>query len=154
MKTSLITALAAFALVAGTAAARPDVPGGQPCSRSAASRELVRVNLGEGGHVAQLICGDFTGDGTPDMAVSAATPGTAGVIGWAIFKGELGGWSLRWKRPRAYRPQLVRLGRDVLEVVPIYRRGDPNCCPSGGYRDTIFRWNGSRFVAVFSWRQG
>ena len=110
---------AALALLPARVDAHVGRSAGQPCSEAAARRELLRVKLGEEGRVAQLICADFTGEGTPDMAVSAATRGTAGVIGWAIFKGELGGWSLRLKRPNAYRPQLIRLGRDVLEVVPI-----------------------------------
>jgi len=29
---------------------------------------------------------------------------------------------------------------------PIYRSGDPNCCPTGGYRYRRFGWDGSRFV--------
>ena len=29
---------------------------------------------------------------------------------------------------------------------PIYRSGDPNCCPTGGYRYRRFGWDGARFV--------
>ena len=127
--------------------------GAQTCSRRAASDALLSANLGERGRVAQVLCGDFTRDGRIDMAVSAATAGSAGVIGWAIFTAVPGGWKLALNRPNAYRPRLIRLGGDVLEIVPLFRRGDPNCCPSGGSRDTIFRWNGRRFVAAFSWKQ-
>jgi hypothetical protein len=100
-----------------------------------------------------VICADLTRDGTIEMVASAATTGTAGVIGWAIFRSRSGTWTPVLRRAGAYKPRLVRLGSEVLEIVPIYRRGDPNCCPSGGSRDTIFRWNGRRFVIAFSWRQ-
>lgn len=39
----------------------------------------------------------------------------------------------------------VRDGR-LIEIVPVYRRGDGNCCPEGGSRTFVYRWDGSIFV--------
>lgn len=39
----------------------------------------------------------------------------------------------------------VRDGR-LTETLPVYRRGDPNCCPEGGSRTFVYRWNGNMFV--------
>ena len=29
---------------------------------------------------------------------------------------------------------------------PVYRRNDPNCCPTGGFDHTLYRWNGRKLV--------
>ena len=41
----------------------------------------------------------------------------------------------------------LRIENGALAVAtPIYRRGDPGCCPTGGWRVRRFAWNGARFV--------
>ena len=139
------------AVFVGTATAAPAAP---TCSRKEARTELQRVGIATDPPLgaAQVICADLTGDGVKEMAASAATPGSAGVIGWAIFRQVRQRWVVALDRSRAYAPRLVRLGTDILEIVPIYSAGDPQCCPSAA-RDTIYSWNGSRFVSAFSWRQ-
>jgi hypothetical protein len=87
------------------------------------------------------------------MALSLATTGSAGVIGWVVFVARDGAWKLALARLRDYRPWLHRLGSDLLVVTPIYRKRDPNCCPSGGAFDRIFRWNGRKFMLRYAWRQ-
>ena len=47
---------------------------------------------------------------------------------------------------------LTAAGSDIRETVSIYRAGDPRCCPSGGKKARIWRWNGTRLVAG-PWRQ-
>lgn len=38
----------------------------------------------------------------------------------------------------------VELVNDLLvQRFPVYREGDPNCCPTGGLRRLFFRWNGT-----------
>ena len=41
----------------------------------------------------------------------------------------------------------IRLENDELAVAsPVYRSGDPGCCPTGGWRIRRFGWNGARFT--------
>jgi len=42
--------------------------------------------------------------------------------------------------------QLRIKGLRLLEVFPIYNGGEPNCCPEGGQRQFMYRWNGHKFV--------
>ena len=147
----VVVATVTAAALVGTATAATASPG---CSRNAAGAELQRVGISQHPALgaAQVICADLTRNGAKEMVASAATPGSAGVIGWAIFRQVRGRWVLALDRRLAYAPRLVRLGRDILEIVPVHRAGDPQCCPTAA-RDAIYRWNGSRFVRAFSWRQ-
>ena len=39
--------------------------------------------------------------------------------------------------------------RDVLvREYPVFGEKDPNCCPSGGFRELVYRFDGSKFVLV------
>ena len=41
---------------------------------------------------------------------------------------------------------------DQLEVVqPVYRRRDPNCCPTGGYDRVLYRFDGRQLVVTRRW---
>jgi hypothetical protein len=39
----------------------------------------------------------------------------------------------------------IKNGR-LVELYPIYKDGDPNCCGEGGTRNFIYRWDGHQFV--------
>jgi hypothetical protein len=43
-----------------------------------------------------------------------------------------------------------RLG-DLVSTHPIYRANGPNCCPTGGFDQERWHWNGSRFVRIRLW---
>ena len=80
----------------------------------------------------QLVCFDRV------LAVSIASGGTAGNTDVVEAKGgdKLG---------------LFSRG-DRLEVVqPVYRRRDPNCCPTGGYDRVLYRFDGRRLVVTRRW---
>ncbi len=98
----------------------------------------------------ELICFDFTGDGRTDLAVTVASGGTAGDIGWFVLRRTPTGWRLALARG-GYKVGLARVGRDLVDSQPVYRKNDPNCCPTGGFDHQRWHWNGSRFVAVRSW---
>jgi hypothetical protein len=34
---------------------------------------------------------------------------------------------------------------------PIYKKNDPNCCPTGGFDHHRYHWNGARFVVARAW---
>jgi hypothetical protein len=95
----------------------------------------------------RVLCFDVTGDGRTDMAVSLASGGTAGDVGWLLFVPN----DARWRLARSgtgYKLGLQRSGSKLEVVQPVYRAKDPNCCPSGGFDRTLYRWDGSRLVVA------
>ena len=59
-------------------------------------------------------------------------------------------WRLSLNRT-GYKLGLYRAGGDLVDAQPIYRKHDPNCCPTGGFDHTRWHWNGKRFVAARRW---
>jgi hypothetical protein len=98
----------------------------------------------------ETICFDFTRDGRVDLAVSIASGGTAGDVGFVVFRRAAAGWRVALSGA-GYKLGLARIGGDVVATQPVYRRNDANCCPSGGFDHRRFRWNGARFVVVRAW---
>jgi hypothetical protein len=98
----------------------------------------------------QVLCYDFTRDGRLDLAVTIASGGTAGDIGYVVFRGTAAGWRVALAR-NGYKVGLFRVGGDVVGSQPVYRKNDPNCCPTGGFDHLRFHWNGVRFVVARSW---
>ena len=94
--------------------------------------------------VDQLVCAGDT------MAVTIASGGTAGDIGFVLFRRTPTGWRVELTRG-GYKLGLFREGADVAESQPVYRKSDPNCCPSGGFDHVRFHWSGTRFVVARSW---
>ena len=85
------------------------------------------------------------------MVLTVGSGGTAGDIDWAVYVSSAGGWKLALVRG-GYKLGLVRKGADIVETDPIYKKNDPNCCPSGGFAHTRWHWNGRKFTAVRAWR--
>ncbi len=94
--------------------------------------------------VDEVVCAGDT------MAVTIASGGTAGDIGFVLFRRTAGGWRVALARG-GYKLGLFRADGDVVESQPVYRRNDPNCCPSGGFDHVRFHWNGRRFAIARSW---
>ncbi len=101
-------------------------------------------------YVGTVICFDFTRDGRTDMAVSIASGGTAGDIAWILFTGSASGWKVAHTEG-GYKLGLYRLGGDVATSVPVYKKPDPNCCPTGGYDHERWHWNGSKLALARRW---
>lgn len=126
-----------------------------PCTVAAARAAVVRTHLKvqmlgdsptrvEPGSLEGLVC---TGD---TMGVAVASGGTAGDIGFVLFRRTATGWRVA-RAGGGYKLGLFRAGADVDEVQPVYRGNDPNCCPSGGFDHVRYRWSGTRFVVTRSW---
>ena len=98
----------------------------------------------------QVICFDFTRDGRRDLAVTIASGGTAGDIGFVVFRATATGWRVALTRD-GYKLGLFRVGGDIGVTQPVYRKRDPNCCPTGGFDHSRFHWNGARFVVARAW---
>jgi hypothetical protein len=81
------------------------------------------------------------------MAVSLASGGTAGDVAWIGFAPAGSGWR-PVKSVGGYKLGLF-LYHDELEVVlPVFKRSDPNCCPTGGFDRAFYRFDGKRVVVT------
>jgi hypothetical protein len=98
----------------------------------------------------KVLCFDVTRDARVDMAVSVFSGGTAGDVGWLLFVPDGARWRLAGKGT-GYKLGLNRVGSRIEVVQPVYRAKDPNCCPSGGFDRTQYRWDGRRLVVARSW---
>jgi hypothetical protein len=117
-------------------------------------KDVTRGKFGTGpgaGGPRIAFCADLTRDGRPDMVVPFASGGTAGDVAWFVFRATPSGWRLALERLKLYKIGVTRAGGDVVETQPVYRRDDPNCCPTGGFDHVRFHWNGSRFTVVRKW---
>jgi hypothetical protein len=123
-----------------------------PCDLAAARRAAAPIVRARGyAGVDRVICADLTGDGRPELAVTFFSGGTAGDTGWAVFVSSGHGWRVAFRQLRAYKVGLYARGGDLVEVQPIYRASDPNCCPTGGFAHRSVHWNGRRFAVVRRW---
>jgi hypothetical protein len=156
----LAAALAVVAVAApGTGSASARTTGS--CSAAAAKKAILAtpslgslrpyLAKGAGGGVDGLICHDFTRDGVPDMATAVFSGGTAGDIAWVAFRRAGHAWVLAQKQLSLYKVGLFLRGGDLVDSQPVYRRNDPNCCPTGGFDHRRFHWNGRRLALVRRW---
>jgi hypothetical protein len=146
--------LSVAAVLAAVVCLGPSRAPGATCT-VAGARQLVASLVGPGTRGAdKVMCHDFTGDGRPDLAVTIASGGTAGDVGFVVFRSipfKVGpGWQVVLNR-KGYKLGLFRVGDDLVGSQPIYRKNDPNCCPTGGFDHLRFHWNGKRFIVARSW---
>ena len=149
-------ALGAALALAPAAQPRPPLAPCSPASAKAAvlaapALRSLRPTMRSGGGVDRLICHDLTRDGDDEMAVTIFSGGTAGDIAWAVFGRSNGKWVLVFKRLDLYKIGLFTLGGDLADSQPVYRKNDPNCCPTGGFDHRRYHWNGTQFVLARSW---
>jgi hypothetical protein len=114
---------------------------GEPCSRAIAEKlEIDRV--------AGVLCGAFLGTGSRAMAVITTTGNCLPFLGWDMFALRGGSWK-RLNLPAhgglTYVP-LKAAGNDLRETLPIRRRGDMLCNPTGGTQTRLWHWNGTEFA--------
>ena len=50
-----------------------------------------------------------------------------------------------------YHLGIRRNGRDIVEEQPVFRKNDPNCCPSGGFDHRRWHWDGAKLAVLRSW---
>ncbi len=91
-------------------------------------------------------CADFTGDGTRDVLYTIFSGGTGGAFVWGLIAADGAEPKVVTTGGGGSKLAIDRLGSRPQILNPIYRRGDGNCCPSGGARIRTFRWNGTRLV--------
>jgi hypothetical protein len=128
-----------------SAGARAAIAKAKPRLALLGAKELITPGMAD-----RVLCFDVTGDGRTDMAVSLFSGGTAGDVGWLFFVPRGAGWRLAGSGT-GYKMGVFRSGPDVLAVQPVYRRNDPNCCPTGGFDRTLYRWDGTRLAVARRW---
>jgi hypothetical protein len=156
MRAVAAAALTAMVLAGGAGGSQPRCS--RPIARAEVARAHLHLALGDGstpvkpGQVDAVVCFDLTRDGRMDLALTVFSGGTAGDVGWAVFVGTATGYRLSLVRT-GYKLGLFRVGADLVESQPVYRNGDPNCCPTGGFDHRRWRWSPSRqrFRVVRSW---
>jgi hypothetical protein len=157
----VVPRLSLAALVVLAAAVLSPVGWAAPNCTDAAARAAIRYakpkltpfgppQVFQASSAGQLLCFEATGDGATDMAVSLFSGGTAGDVGWVFFAAKPDGWRLAGSAT-GYKLLLRQAGTRLEAVQPVYRKSDPNCCPTGGFDHTLFGWNGKRLVAGRAW---
>src|SRR6266478_399210 len=112
--------------------------------------------------VAPAIYGDLDGDGQEEMAFVAFTclSGSGGADLFGVLKmmpdGKLAALPIEpmpkvfkgkntYEALRGHMNLEIKDGR-LVETYPIYEGGEANCCPEGGQRRFVYRWDGHQFV--------
>jgi hypothetical protein len=97
-----------------------------------------------------FFCFDFRRDGRTDLAFTVASGGTAGDVAWVALVRTASGWRVAHSQS-GYKLSLYRVGNDLVDSQPIYRKNDANCCPTGGFDHRRWHWNGTRLAVVRSY---
>jgi hypothetical protein len=84
------------------------------------------------------------------VAVSLASGGTAGDVDWAVFVRVGSRWHAL-KAAGGYKLGLFSKDRDLEVVQPVYRRNDPNCCPTGGFDRALYTVTDGKLVTRRQW---
>jgi len=94
------------------------------------------------------ICHDFTGDARRDVVFPILSGGTGGAFKFAVFRGSPDGPKKVTERGYGSKTSLRREARRLKVLNPVYRKGDGNCCPSGGFNVRTFRFTRTKIVFV------
>lgn len=84
------------------------------------------------------------------MVVMLRGDGNTGFVYWVVFRWAGGAWQFLMKQTAG--ASITAAGSDIRQTLPIYRPSDPRCCPTGGTKSRIWRWNGTRFTAS-AWKR-
>ena len=95
----------------------------------------------------RVLFGPFTGTGSQAMVAVFARGTCLPNFGWALFSFRGGGWQLVTNETPRFVSDLVAVGSDIRETVPVWRTGDSPCNPAGGTRARTWHWNSTSFVA-------
>ncbi len=150
-----VTSTGAFGVSGGDAITTRSSTRTADCSKAEANAIVKRLRLGASEFLSTpvfgVICGAFMGPGSQTMVALLASGGASNPFGgWAVFRVVEGNWQLVVERIGGGR--ITAAGPDLRETVWILREGDARCCPTGGTKARLWRWNGTRFAAG-PWKQ-
>jgi len=112
--------------------------------------------------VTQTHFGDLDRDGHEDAVIAGLSclAGTGGIDVFAVDRLDASGQAAPlpvtvhrgpfdgrdpYEGLRGKMSVAIEAGR-LVQVFPVYRETDPNCCPSAGTRKFLYRWTGQDFV--------
>jgi hypothetical protein len=142
----VVASASAAAAVHGTST------GATECSRAEALQVATRLHLVPDptlpNPIARVLCGAFGGPGSQAMVAIFARGTCLPNFGWAAFRFTGGEWQLV---PNGSHPgfviALAAVSSDLRETVPIWRKSDLMCNPTGGTRARSWHWDGASLVA-------
>ncbi len=102
--------------------------------------------------IAGVLCGAFAGPGSQVMIATFARGTCLPNFGWTAFRFTGGAWQLVPNESHPGPAFVAAAGSDIRETVPIWRKSDGPCNPSGGTKTRTWHWNGTRFTAS-PWKQ-
>lgn len=145
------TAAVALAAAPPASAATPPACQTKVANALALERDPENVSFwlsNDGGAV--VTCRDVNGDGRKDGLFIMLGGGSGGAFSGGIITDDGAGTT---PVLRAWVKQGSRMGVGFRRGLPafawpIYRRGDPNCCASGGWKIRKFRPSGTSFTAL------
>lgn len=125
------------------------------CSKTEATAVVKELELGETSFIPdpvyKVLCGAFMGPGSDVMVVSLASGGTSVPFeGWVVFRRTGSTWQLVMQQRNG--ADISTAGTGIRETRYISRPGDPRCCPTGGRKERIWRWDRTKFVTT-PWKQ-
>jgi hypothetical protein len=85
------------------------------------------------------------------FAVSIASGGTAGDIAWIAFAPKPGGGWRVVNAAGGYKLGIFGVRGSLVVAQPVYRRNDPNCCPTGGFDWASYGFDGEKLELVRRW---
>lgn len=114
---------------------------------SARDPESVPFAIENGGAIIRT-CRDLNGDGRKDALFTVESGGTGGAFVGGIVSDDGSGPQLRaWVAGNSKTSFGFRKGRPAL-AWPVYRKGEPNCCATGGWRVRRYVPKGAGFKAL------
>jgi hypothetical protein len=131
-----------------------DATGSAPAGAGGPPSMLAAPDGFVGQSVQTLEVFDFAGDGRPELVVGIANFGaSAGPLElWIVSMDEGGALATELYRDTARGGEVTVEGDRLRFEYPVYRKGDPGCCPTFRAVETI-GWDGED-IAVLSLRRG
>lgn len=155
MRVRPVLALASVALGGAAVAAGPAVSASSPACAEATLTEIAiakdpeNVSFALENHGAILrTCRDLDGDGRKDALFTVESGGSGGAfLGGIVSDGGDGPRLRAWVSGHSRTSFGFRKGRPAF-AWPVYRKGDANCCASGGWRVRRFVADSGGFEAL------
>lgn len=114
-----------------------------------------KVSLREYYVFADILYGDLTGDNRKDAVVPILFGGSGAIQEFFVYGYQDGYFLTRYFFSEASHENdadfkghnsIKIQNQYIVETFPLYKVGDPNCCPTGGMKYIYYKWNGQTFI--------
>ena len=126
----------------------PSVPTyGQPLGPYVRLRGVAPSGLIEGhGVTSNILYGDISGDGREEAVIPLFSGGTAGIVGYLVYR-DIDGQPVLMTGLPGYKVNATIANGELRVSQPLYGANDANCCPSG-VEETAYHLQGDRLARV------